>query len=84
MQSSSLSSHSPISNSFMNTASTTRAAQMGGFCYISGPNQQRHYETLKREGIQQNFGGTLNRLSTTQEDIYGWLYTPCGYNAYRK
>nr|CAD2180236.1 unnamed protein product [Meloidogyne enterolobii] len=31
MQSSSLSSHSPISNSFMNTASTTRAAQMGGF-----------------------------------------------------
>uniref|UniRef100_A0A915NSI9 Uncharacterized protein n=1 Tax=Meloidogyne floridensis TaxID=298350 RepID=A0A915NSI9_9BILA len=84
MQSSSLSSHSPISNSFMNTASTTRAAQMGGFCYISGPNQQRQYETLKREGIQQNFGGTLNRLSTTQEDIYGWLYTPCGYNAYRK
>uniref|UniRef100_A0A1I8BAT0 LRRCT domain-containing protein n=1 Tax=Meloidogyne hapla TaxID=6305 RepID=A0A1I8BAT0_MELHA len=81
---SSSSSHSPISNSFMNAAGAARAAQMGGFCYISGPNQQRQYETLKRGGIQQNFGGTLNRLSATQEDIYGWLYTPCGYNAYRK
>ncbi|KAF7632368.1 hypothetical protein Mgra_00008217 [Meloidogyne graminicola] len=76
-------SHSPSSNSFINPNGAARAAQMGGFCYFSGLNQQRQYETLKR-GQQPNMGGTLNRLSTTQEDIYGWLYTPCGYNAYRK
>ncbi|KAL3096035.1 hypothetical protein niasHS_005794 [Heterodera schachtii] len=83
--------HSPNSNAYMSAAVAARAAQLNGMIYSATPLGDSGGTMPRGGAVPRSRSNSANgaalpmsRITPSQEDIYGWIYSQHAYNAYAK